>query len=169
MCPCPACTHGCEPHECDRHADAPCRWRADLDERVLEWRSQHPGRLVYDAADVAEQLDLVDLDFTGADLYAITSSLLMTERALATCEECLGSGCEQCHSGTDDTPIASVVMYGRAGERGEPVCPVCMMAAARHSGCPATLRGLLDLESALRMSVATPANDGHEPRRATNA
>jgi len=136
-CRCSACTLGCEPHECQLLPPAP----TDIYTITAAWATAHRRRSVLDAADAALDLGLVGLGFTGADLLAISTELVLHVRQRMS------------------EPLPAVVTYSRSGERMGARCPRCLSPADGH-GCGVELRREpLSLEMALSMSLAEPSND----------
>lgn len=138
-CNCDACEMGCEPHECRRLASHPQRWRDQLRELVTLWAEAHRASVALDPGDLALDLGLVDVDFTGADLHAIAGELVLLER--------------------ERELAAAVVTYSRDGQHMGARCPRCLAPADRHR-CGAELRSApISLELALRISTGEGAND----------
>jgi len=154
------------------HSDEPCResslraplrWQESIPAVVAGWLRDHPGLPVYDAADVVLGLGLVWA--YGEDLHAIAVELRASQRALAVCDACNGSGdddderpCHRCDGTGQDhrVPLGRWVPYGHGGERGIPRCPVCMCSRAGCVECPdcgVTLRRALEDELAASLAA----------------
>lgn len=138
------CALDCPPSECARMHSHPRHWSEQLEELTRGWLRSNPGLAVYDAAEVAVALGLVDERFIGYHLHQIANALAAHQHELR--EDDLED--DDHHMVVlDDTPVGAVVSYSVDGERGEPSCPSCQrVAAGAVCDCGAVFRRPLEDE-----------------------